>query len=208
MAWAWPYGGKFSWYTDSRDGRVPAASVFLDELVAPGAALESGGARERRAVEGSGMGGYGALRLAAMRPGRFGALLLHQPELPDALQMQTRHADAWLTVFDGDPVAFADAEPLGWVSRGAGELKRTLAIRLVQWNGGRWAEDSRRLQERLAALGIACDARTWEGHDEGTTKRFAVAGLQDFQWLARSMSGSGSSGPGAGLGRSRAAEIR
>jgi S-formylglutathione hydrolase FrmB len=86
-------GGQHSWYHDRRSGRW--ASMILDDAI-PDAIRRFHARPDRIAIGGISMGGYGALRLAALRPREFCAVGGHSAAL-----YETYRASA--------PVAFDDA---------------------------------------------------------------------------------------------------
>jgi len=71
-------GGGHSYYHDRRDGRW--ASMLLNEAI-PDAVRRFAGKRSPVAIGGISMGGYGALHLAALRPGQFCAVGGHSAAL-------------------------------------------------------------------------------------------------------------------------------
>jgi S-formylglutathione hydrolase FrmB len=89
-----PAGGRSSYWHDRRDGRW--GSYVLQEAV-PAALDRLEGAAPRVAIGGVSMGGFGALDLARLAPGRFCAVGGHSPAL-------------WRTGGDTPAGAFDDAE--------------------------------------------------------------------------------------------------
>jgi S-formylglutathione hydrolase FrmB len=73
-----PDGGDHSYWHDRRDGRW--GSYVLREAI-PEALRRSGADRHRLAIGGISMGGFGALDLARLAPGRFCAVGAHAPAL-------------------------------------------------------------------------------------------------------------------------------
>ena len=73
-----PDGGDASYWHDRRDGRW--GSMVMQEAI-PTAARRFGADRERVAIGGISMGGFGALNLAIDRPRRFCAVGAHSPAL-------------------------------------------------------------------------------------------------------------------------------
>lgn len=71
-------GGDHSYYHDRADGRW--GSYVMREVI-PAALERTGADRRRIAIGGISMGGFGALRLALLNPGRFCAVGGHSPAL-------------------------------------------------------------------------------------------------------------------------------
>jgi S-formylglutathione hydrolase FrmB len=86
-------GGQHSWYHDRRSGRW--ASMILDDAI-PDAIRRFHARPGRIAIGGISMGGYGALRLAALRPREFCAVGGHSAALYESYKASA-------------PVAFDDA---------------------------------------------------------------------------------------------------
>jgi S-formylglutathione hydrolase FrmB len=87
-------GGDHSYYHDRADGRW--GSYVLQEVI-PAALKRTGADSHRVAIGGISMGGFGALRLALLSPGRFCAVGGHSPAL-------------WRTGAETAPGAFDNAE--------------------------------------------------------------------------------------------------
>jgi S-formylglutathione hydrolase FrmB len=86
-------GGGHSYYHDRRDG--PWASMVLREAI-PDAVQRFATTKDRIAIGGESMGGYGALHIASLRPGEFCAVGGHSAAL-------------WVTAGQTAPGAFDDA---------------------------------------------------------------------------------------------------
>jgi S-formylglutathione hydrolase FrmB len=75
---ALPYGGDHSYWHDRADG---AWGRYVTDEVIPQVARRYGADRRRVAIGGVSMGGFGALDLARLHPGRFCAVGGHSPAL-------------------------------------------------------------------------------------------------------------------------------
>lgn len=190
MAWVWLYGGRLGWFTDSADGRVPSERVLLDEAIPH---IESrwrlGGALERRGVDGWGMGAWGALRLAATRPARFRAVLLHEPLLPDQATLQRQFPEAWNGVFGQDPARFRKLEPLGMLSDGVEEWRSMLRIRLVVGDRSGQLLDALRLREWLTRNLFEFEYELVPGRGDSESGHYEVTGLRDLRFVAERIAG-------------------
>jgi S-formylglutathione hydrolase FrmB len=91
---AFPYGGDHSYWHNRADAQW--ANYVVDEVI-PQVAHRYDGDRDRVAIAGISMGGFGAFDLALHRPGRFCAVGGHSPAL-------------WQTGAETAPGAFDDAE--------------------------------------------------------------------------------------------------
>jgi S-formylglutathione hydrolase FrmB len=73
-----PYGGGSSFFHNRRDGRW--ASYVVNEVI-PAAVKRFGADPSRVAIGGTSMGGFGALDIARLWPGRFCAVGAHSPAI-------------------------------------------------------------------------------------------------------------------------------
>lgn len=190
MAWVWLYGGRLGWFTDSADGRVPSERVLLDEAIPH---IESrwrlGGTPERRGVDGWGMGAWGALRLAATRPARFRAVLLHEPLLPDQATMQRQFPEAWNEVFGQDAARFRKLEPLGMLAEGVDEWRSRLRLRLVVGDRSGQLLDALRLREWLTRHAFEFEYELVPGRGDSASGHYEVTGLRDLRFVAERIAG-------------------
>lgn len=189
FAWVWLYGGRTSWFMDSADGRVPAQSVLLDEVIPH---IENrwnlGGSPQRRAIDGWGMGAYGAIRYAAQNPALFGAALVHNPILPDATSMPSRFPEAWVSVFNTDTRYLAGTEPFGLLSRHAAHLKSLVTFRIVAGQRSPSQPDARRLKDHLSSLGFTLEFEEVPAVAGTGPDLYRHTGLQDVRFLGRAVS--------------------
>jgi S-formylglutathione hydrolase FrmB len=158
FAWVWLYGGRGGWFMDSADGRVPSESILLEEVIPQvEARWNLGGSPSRRAVDGWGMGGYGALRYAARHARMFGAVLIHNPVLPTLATLPSRFPDAWMSVFNTDPVFFSQTEPFRLLTQNAESLRPLVRFRMVAGARSPALADARRLRDHLEALRLTAE---------------------------------------------------
>ncbi len=114
MIIVFPNGGKSTFYKNSADGKYPAETLIIDELIPHiDATYRTIARREGRAIEGFSMGGRGATRLALKYPQLFCSLfnqagnVLRLADLYDPAQ-PTRYPNSYLgphrqTPLDNDP---------------------------------------------------------------------------------------------------------
>lgn len=188
FAWVWLYGGRNSWFMDSAGGRVPAQSVLVDEVIP---AIERrwnlGGSPVRRAVDGWGMGGFGALRYAALHPMTFGAALIHNPVLPDLASLPSRFPDAWISVFNTDPRYFAENEPFRLLTQHAETLRPLVRFRVVVGGRASARDDVGRLRSHLDSLKFAAEWEEVPTVAGAGPELFRQTGLRDIQFLGKAV---------------------
>jgi len=189
FAWVWLYGGRTSWFMDSADGRVPAQSVLLDEVIPH---IESrwnlGGSPQRRAIDGWGMGAYGAVRYVAQNPVLFGAALVHNPILPDPTNLPSRFPETWISVFNTDARYLAGTEPFGLLSRHAQHLLPLVKFRIVAGQRSPFLTDARRLKDHLTSLGFSPEYEEIPGVAGTGPDLYRHSGLQDVRFLGKAVS--------------------
>jgi len=188
IAWVWLYGGRASWFMDSADGRVPAQSVLLEEVIPH---IEErwnlGGTPERRAVDGWGMGAYGATRYAALVPRFFGAALIHNPILPDLDSLPGRFPDAWSSVFNTNPRYFTETEPLRALARHTATLRDHLHLRIVAGERSPALPDAQRLRDHLQNLQLTPEFESVPGVAGSGPELLRHTGLRDLRFLGRAL---------------------
>ncbi|HEY4902606.1 MAG TPA: alpha/beta hydrolase family protein [Candidatus Sulfotelmatobacter sp.] len=107
--------GRRSFYINSADGSVRYSDFFLREFIPHiEGKYRTGASREKRAISGISMGGYGALRFAFARPDLFSAVSAQSPALitesPAELDAASRAGAPLgkiLAAIFGDPVEVA-----------------------------------------------------------------------------------------------------
>lgn len=188
FAWVWLYGGRGSWFMDSADGRIPTQSVLLDEVIPHiEARWNLGGSPTRRAVDGWGMGGFGAARYAALKPSFFGAALIHNPHLPDLATLPTRFPDAWASVFNTNARFFSETEPFRLLTDHAEILRPRVRFRIVAGERSPALPDARRLQAHLDSLGLSTEFQRVPSVAGIGPDLFRHSGLRDVQFLGNAV---------------------
>jgi S-formylglutathione hydrolase FrmB len=107
--------GRRSFYINSADGSVRYSDFFLREFIPHiEGKYHAGASREKRAISGISMGGYGALRFAFARPDLFSAvsaqsaaLITESPAELDAASRAGAPLGKILAAIFGDPVDIA-----------------------------------------------------------------------------------------------------
>ncbi len=167
--------GDNSWYVDNADpgGAGPIAQTLLDEF--PNHLAAEYGAslgRERTAIAGLSMGGYGALRLSFGNPDRYAAVVsmsgaMFSPE-PDRDDFSTLQLDLFNIAFGDpfDPDRFERASPFSLIAGLSAAAQP--AILLMAGDDDFFALDleTMRLHLALEKAGIESEIRITDGgHD-------------------------------------------
>jgi S-formylglutathione hydrolase FrmB len=148
---ALPHGGGDSYWHDRAGGDW--ARYVMDEVIPQVAAL-GGGDRDRVAIGGISMGGFGAYDLARLHPDRFCAVGGHSPAL-------------WRTAGETAPGAFDDAEDFARHDVIAGaEALAGIPVWLDAGDRDPFLPGDEAFLAALEAAGADVTAHTWPGgHD-------------------------------------------
>ncbi len=188
FAWVWLYGGRGSWFMDSAEGRVPTESVLLEEVIPQiEARWNLGGSPARRAVDGWGMGGFGAARYAAHHAAIFGAAVIHNPVLPTLASLPSRFPDAWMSVFNTNPTFFSQTEPFRLLTQHADALRPLIRFRIVAGERSPSLVDARRLRDHLQELRLTTEFEEVQGVAGTGPDLFRQTGLRDVQFLGKAV---------------------
>ncbi|MGH2960498.1 MAG: alpha/beta hydrolase, partial [Solirubrobacterales bacterium] len=147
-----PYGGEASYFHNRADGRW--ADYIMKEVI-PRAAGQFGGDRNRVAVGGMSMGGYGAFNLVRGNRGRFCALGGHSPAL-------------WQTGGESAAGAFDNAEDFAAndviaAARNGSPAYEDIPIWIDAGDNDPFQPGIRAMGSALRAEGADLTAKTWPG---------------------------------------------
>jgi enterochelin esterase family protein len=174
--------GANSWYVDSAAVGGPgdfATAIDRDLVDMIDRDFATDTSRNGRAIAGLSMGGYGALRLALMRPERYGAVAAVSPALWVRVTPSTVPDERYDRVFQGsfgrpfDPRRFVTANPMSLID-GAAQARRRPAIYLAAGNDDYpgIVADTEAFYRALLAAGLPAELHLVEGrHDWGLWSR-------------------------------------
>jgi enterochelin esterase-like enzyme len=154
-------GGGNSWFRNTADGLRPAELTMLEELIPQvDRSLRTVASRDGRVVMGLGMGGHGAVRLAAAHPERFCAAVALRGEFRPVTDFATNRAlaEVFLRVFGGDTNRFQREGPLAVARTNALVLRDRTGFLFLQGKGDPWRREAETLARALTGLGLS--ART------------------------------------------------
>jgi enterochelin esterase-like enzyme/dienelactone hydrolase len=123
-------------YSDSRDGKYPAESVIIKDLIPHvDTTYRTVASREGRAVEGFSMGGFGAAHFGFKYPEVFGVVSIQAPPLLGPELNARTPARAWSRLFPnamgGDMEYFRANDPFALVPKNADAIRDRMVIRIV-----------------------------------------------------------------------------
>ena len=200
-----PDGGR-SFYTDYRDGSLLYEKLVVDEIpryVEAKYRVEPG--PQNRAIAGTSMGGYGALKIAMKHPGQFAAVAAHSPivfpaknpmDVPENARSTRQYqylSGVFASIF-GDPIdqAYFDANnPL--VLAAKADITK-LPIYFDYGTADRYDRliglglGLQKLDQTLTERGIAHEFHSYEGEPHGWALVYSHIG-QSLRFLADHMGG-------------------
>lgn len=157
MLMVFPDGDNDSFYADSPDGRSPAETMLISDLI-PFVDREYRTIAERahRHIEGFSMGGFGALKLAAKHPHLFASVVAYgAPRLDADLGMGGADRAILAQRFGGDIEAFRRETPVWWFTRNRQQLLDLgLRVRIVAGTRDGTRHSVERMHQVLTRLEI------------------------------------------------------
>ncbi len=169
-----------AFYIDSVDGRYPAETLIIKELIPHiDATYRTHTSRTGRHIAGMSMGGFGCLRLAFKYPRLFSSVVSYAGVFsPEGAAANERNV---VKVTGGDAKRFVAESPQALLEKNADQIADRLAIRIVCGSRDRLVKDAREMNQQLARLMIEHDYEELSpfGHDiVGMFSRAGVEGLQ------------------------------
>jgi endo-1,4-beta-xylanase len=146
-------------YCDTPDGKYPLESVIMKDLIPHvDATYRTMATRDKRAVEGFSMGGFGAAHLGFKYPEVFGVISIQAPALLGPNVRGSSPESNWAKLFPvamgGDMEYFNANDPFTLAVKNAGALRDRTLIRIAthetpgNWQSGRCEELHRLLVEQ------------------------------------------------------------
>lgn len=156
-------GGARTWFRNTADGLQPAELTLMEELIPHiDRTYRTVGGRDGRVLLGVGMGGFGAIRLAAAHPERFcagGAVAGDFREVTEFTRDRAM-AEEYLRVFGGDAGRFVREGPLGWARTNAMVLRERTGFWFFSETGDARRGAAETLQRSLRRLGLEAVAES------------------------------------------------
>jgi endo-1,4-beta-xylanase len=150
-----PDGYGDSFWADSANSAKPAETNVRHELIPyVDANYRTIATRERRAIQGFSMGGFGAAKFATKFPDTFCACVIYDGAMLTWAQMQQRHAALAAEIFDNSADRFALYSPWHWLTQNVATLRATLPFRQVV---GALTNDNGNWREALLANSVTAD---------------------------------------------------
>lgn len=169
-------------FCDSKDGRLPAESFFIHELL-PHIERSTRSDSGRRFLEGISMGGFAAIKMLCRYPGLFTRAVSYAGALHTAASLAAGRKTIFRTMFDNDREAAAREMPDYWARRNAEPLRGCTRIRLVVGLSDPTLKMNRAFHRVLEELGIDHDYEEIPGLGHDLLPYYQHAGLTGFRFM-------------------------
>ena len=127
---AFPDGYGDSFWADSANSSKPAETNVRSEIIPYlDANYRTVAQRNRRAMQGFSMGGFGAGKFAAKFPELFAACVVYDGALLNWTQIQQRHPVQAAEIFNNNAATFDLYSPWYWLTQNASTLRATMPFR-------------------------------------------------------------------------------
>lgn len=121
---AFPDGYRDSFWADSANSDKPAeTNVRLEIIPHLDANFRTLPVRERRAIQGFSMGGFGAAKFATKFPELFAACAIYDGAMLSWAELQQRHAALAAEIFNNSAARFDEYSPWFWLAGNASVLR-------------------------------------------------------------------------------------
>ena len=163
---AFPGGYGDSFWADSVNSFKPAeTNVRLEIIPYLDASYRTIASRNRRAMQGFSMGGFGAAKFAAKFPELFSACVIYDGAMLSWSQIQQRHPVQAAEIFNNDAATYSLYSPWHWLTQNVAALRTTLTFRDLQ---GALTNENRAWRDALLTQAITPDyVETGQPHQLG-----------------------------------------
>ena len=150
-----PDGYEDSFWADSANSVKPAETNIRSELIPyVDANFRTIASRERRAIQGFSMGGFGAAKFATKFPELFGVCAIYDGAMLSWGQIQQRHPALASEIFDNSATRFAAYSPWHWLTQNVSTLQVILPFRQVV---GALTSENRSWRDAALGEGVSVD---------------------------------------------------
>jgi enterochelin esterase-like enzyme len=164
-------GGQCTRYYDSLDGSIMAETTVIKELIPHiDATYRTLATRDGRAIQGSSMGGMGALKFAFKYPELFSSAVGLCPAMLDAEANMKRNPKLIPALFNGDKTLFTKDSPAAVLVTSADNIRGRLAIKIIIGSEDGLLKWTEQLHASMVKLRISHEVEIvgGVGHDFGT----------------------------------------
>lgn len=203
-------GADYTFYVDSPDRGIPAATILVSELIPHvDATYRTNADRRGRAIEGFSMGGFGALHHAMSHPDLFGSVVAYAPALlevepwpeggltlrraggthagatPESPALRSKNKLLFERMFGGRPETFEEHSPYTLLRRHAPKLRTQLPVRIVIGTADGLWNAAQRLHTLMRDHAYEHELEVVEGVAHDSDRLFDAAGAKGLAFHAR-----------------------
>ncbi len=180
-----PDGYGDSFWADSANSAKPAETNVRSELISyVDINYRTIAGRERRAIQGFSMGGFGAAKFASKFPELFAACAIYDGAMLSWAQMEQRHPALAAEIFDSSATRFAVYSSWHWLTQNVSALQVTLPFRQIV---GALVNENRNWHDAALGQGIGLDyVETGLAHSLGPI--LEAEGLNTWRFIAMAFS--------------------
>jgi len=148
-------GGQRTYYTDSPDAHSYPETAFIDELIPTiDQTYRTQPTRDRRAIAGMSMGGFGALKFAFKHPELFSSVTAFAPGIRDPQSFAKDRPDILARMFANDPNVYEENHPATWLKKNLDKIRGKLPIAIYVGTKDYLKEGSIELDKEMADLKV------------------------------------------------------
>jgi endo-1,4-beta-xylanase len=127
-------GGARSWYTDSPDGKWPAETTIIKELIPHiDATWRTIPGRDGRAIQGMSMGGGGALKYAFRYPELFSSVVSFAGSLRkvEHIEGDKDRGEIFTVMYGGNREYYTSEHPFSLLEKNLDQIKGNVGIKMI-----------------------------------------------------------------------------
>ncbi|MFZ5832473.1 MAG: alpha/beta hydrolase fold domain-containing protein, partial [Planctomycetota bacterium] len=184
-----------SMWSDSKDGKKPVETVFIEDLIPHiDATYRTIATREGRLIEGFSMGGFGAARLGLKHHQLFGAVSMLAGALHDDATIQSRRGSIFENTYGSDVEYFKAHSPWTIAQQNAEAVNGKLVVRQVVGDRDPTLDYNRTFDAHLTQLGIVHTFTLLPGVGHNPGQLYDALGEENwrFYWAAFGAADAGS----------------
>jgi endo-1,4-beta-xylanase len=184
MILVYAFAGRKCWYTDSPDGKLPAETVIIKELIPHiDKTYRTLGTRAGRAVQGFSMGGYGALKFSLKYPDQFCAVGAVSPSLWTGAEVHKNVPEPFRIMFGGDEKRFDADSPWTLVKSDGERIFAKMPLWLAVGGKEGLVRSLRKMHDLLTEMKITHEYREVPGLDHNPRQLYEQIGSDLYRFF-------------------------
>ena len=179
-------GGQRTFYTDSPDGRVPAETIVVRELIPHiDSTCRTLADRRGRVIQGMSMGGFGSLKLAFKYPDLFCGVVAFAPAIRTPEMFVKERAEILQRMYGNDLARYAADEPVALLKKNLRQISGAMAIDIHIGTRDYLLPGNRWMKRTLDELKVESRYEEIDDIDHNLGKLARHCGLGPFEFAAR-----------------------